>query len=263
MPDNEQAPITEEVIDNQETQTENPELENTEELETEETEQAKEETEEKEREEPDEEFNSDDMDFTENDTTFGIYDLSKYRDNINFDNAEAMEAFNKEAKKLEQLGFTQEQVDYMCESILGLNEEAEQPQKLTKKEVQANLKKYLTVEEQRNYAAVNNFMKEKLKGTELEKNQTEIMSNAYLVKLGHIFYKAISGGKVINKANVKQGQNIQYTTEKAQAQYEKYLKENPDTSREDKMKFLTNLYKKMPEKEQLKFEDAFNGLFNK
>ena len=138
MPDNEQI-ITEEVIDNQETQTEKPEIENTEELETEEIEQTEEETAEKEQEEPDEEFNSDNMDFTENDTTFGIYDLSKYRDNINFDNTEAMEAFNEEAKKLEQLGFTQEQVDYMCESILGLNEEAEQPQKLTKKEVQANI----------------------------------------------------------------------------------------------------------------------------
>ena len=188
---NEQPVVSDEIIDSQEIEKEITDLNNTDvqEIETDETEQTDEEQGKEQQEEQDEEFNSDDMNFTENDTTFGIYDLSKYKDNINFENTEAMEAFNKEAKKLEQLGFTQEQVDYMCESILGLNEEAEQPQKLTKKEVQANLKKYLTVEEQRNYAAINNYTKEALRGTELEGNITEIMSNPYLVKLAYALYR--------------------------------------------------------------------------
>ena len=269
MPDNnEQTIVTEEIIDNSEVAAEdinpespeeNPEinLENSEE--TEEQEEI-----EGEPKDDDEEFDPNKMDFSENDAIFGKYDLSKFKDRILFDNTEAMEAFNQEAKKMEELGFTQEQVDYICESVLGLNNEVQQPEKLTRKEVQANLKKVLTIEEQRNYAATNNFATEALKGTELEVNTKEIMSNPYLVKLVNAVYRKASNGKVINKSTIPvQKTNVNYTVENAQAQYDKYLSENPDSKREDKVNFLTGIYKKLPEKEKGKFENIFDGLFNK
>jgi hypothetical protein len=270
MPDNETV-VTPEVTEiEQGTQTEDINLESPENPvndtgipgnETQETETEKED--ETSKEDEDEDFNPDSMNFDENDATFGVYNLSKFKDNINFENTEAMEAFNEEAKKLQKMGFTQEQVEYMCENILGLNAEPEQSEKLTKKQVQENLKNGLTIEEQRSYTTINNFVKETLKGTELEFGIQEIMANPMLVKLAYTFYKKSSGGKVINKANVKQGQNTQYTFSIAEKQYEQYLTKNPDSTREDKVKFLSNLYKKMPEKEKSKFEDAFNGLFNK
>lgn len=225
-----------------------------------------EETEEGKEEEKEEEikaFNPDDLDFSDNDTTFGIYDLSDFKDYINFDNAEGLEAFRQEAKEMEKRGFTQDQVKYVMEKVLELEGDAEQPEILTQKEVQANLKKHLTIEEQRNYKTTGNFIREAIKGTEVEGGYNEIMSNPFLYKLANALIKKAAGGKMINKSNVKQGQNINYTVENAQAQYDKYLTNNPDSKREDKINFLSNLYKKMPETEKGKFESIFDGLFNK
>lgn len=208
-------------------------------------------------------FNPDELDFSDNDTTFGIYDLSDFKDYINFDNAEGLEAFRQEAKEMEKRGFTQDQVKYVLEKVLELEGETGKPEVLTQKEVQANLKKYLTIEEQRNYRVTGNYVKEAIKGTEVEIGYNEIMSNPMLLKFANALIKKAAGGKMINKSNVKQGQNINYTVENAQAQYDKYLTNNPDSNREDKVNFLTGLYKKMPESEKSKFESIFDGLFNK
>lgn len=213
--------------------------------------------------EGDGEFNPDEIDFSEQETTFGKYDLSKFKDNINFENSEAMEAFNQEAQKMEELGFTQEQVEYICEAVLGMNEEVGEVKMPTKEEITSNLKKGLTIEEQRNYKAINSFVKEALKGTELESEAQFIMANPKIVKLVNAVYKKAAGSKIINKANVEQKTDIKYTVDYAQSQYDKYLKENPDTEREEKRTFLTGLYNKMPENEKERFEDIFFGLFNK
>ena len=271
MPDNnEQTTVTEEAIDTQVTETEdinsenleeNPEniLENPENLEeTEEQKQSEEES----KEDDNEEFDPNKMDFSENDATFGKYDLSKFKDKIIFENTEAMEAFNQEAKKLEELGFTQEQVDYMCESVLGLNNEPQQPEKLTRKEVQANLKKVLTIEEQRNYAAINNFATEALRGTDIEGNTKEIMSNPYLVKLVNAVYRKAAGGKVINKSTVPvQKADATYTMQGIQKNYENFMTKNP--TKEEETKYLGNLYKRIPEKLKGEFEFIYEGFFTK
>ena len=89
--------------------------------------------------EGDGDFDPDEIDFSEQETTFGKYDLSKFKDNINFENSEAMEAFNQEAQKMEELGFTQEQVEYICEAVLGMNEEVGEVKMPTKEEITNNL----------------------------------------------------------------------------------------------------------------------------
>ena len=268
MPDNnEQTIVTEEMIDNSEVAAEdinpespeeNPEinLENSEETEE------QEEIEGEPKDDDNEEFDPNKMDFSENDAIFGKYDLSKFKDRILFDNTEAMEAFNQEAKKMEELGFTQEQVDYICESVLGLNDEVQQPEKLTRKEVQANLKKVLTIEEQRNYAAINNFATEALKGTELEGNTKEIMSNPYLVKLVNAVYRKASNGKVINKSTIPvQKTDATYTIQGIQKNYENFVTKNP--TKEQEATYLSNLYKRIPEKLKEEFEFIYEGLFTK
>ena len=251
-----QETTPEEIIDNpefeQESEPENPDI----------TEGEGEEPKEETKEETEEEFNPDNVDFSENDTTFGIYDLSKYKDNINFENTEAMEAFNKEAKEFEKRGFTQEQMEYILESVLGMKEEPETPQKMTKKEVDANLKQHLTIEERRNYPVINNFVKDTLKGTELEGNTLEIMSNPYLVKLASYFYKKGAGGRVINKSNVpEQKARITYTLESVQKSYEKFLEKNP--SKEEENKYLSDLYKRVPDKDKEQFSFIYEGMFTK
>ena len=267
MENNGQETVSNEVIDGQETTPEeiieNPEFEQ--EFDPEnpditegEGEEPKEETEE----ETEEEFNPDNADFSENDATFGKYDLSKYKDKIDFENIQAMEAFRQEAAKLEQLGASQELVEYICESVLGMNEQPQEPQKMTKKEVDANLKRHLTIEELRNYPVLNNFVKDTLKGTEMEGNSLEIMSNPYLVKLASYFYKKGVGGRVINQSNIpEQKAKITYTLDNVQKSYEKFLKKNP--TKEQENKYLSDLYKKIPDKDKAQFTFIYEGLFTK
>ncbi len=245
----------EEIIDNPESETEfNPENSDIAEGEEEEPKEEKEETE--------EEFNPDNMDLSENDATFGKYDLSKYKDKINFENAEALEAFRQEAITLEKLGASQELVEYLCENMIGLNEEEQAPQKITKKEVEANLKQHLTIEERRNYPVINNFVKDTLKGTEMENNTLEIMSNPYLVKLASYFYKKGVGGRVINQSNVpEQKAKITYTLDSVQKSYEKFLEKNP--TKEQENKYLSDLYKRIPDKDKTQFSFIYEGLFTK
>ena len=264
---NENPIVTEEIIDNPEVETEETTLEipeDTENLEVDpdNPEETPEDGKEGETKEEDEEFNLDDMDFSEHETTFGKYDLSKFKDRINYENPEAMEAFNQEAKKMEELGFTQEQVEYICESVLGLDEEPEEPEKLTKKKVHENLKKHLTIEELRNYNAIKNFSAEALKGTELEGNTLEIVSNPNLMKLVNAIYRKVTGSKMINKSSVpEQKNNVKYTIEAIQTNYEKFLEKKP--SQEEGKNYLSNMYKRIPDKLKKEFEFIYEGLFEK
>ena len=139
----EQVTVTDEVINDQEVVTDEINLDNPEEKPEIETEV----TEELEETETEEEFTTDDLDLSENETTFSNYDLSKYKDVFDYDNIEAMEGLKEQAKEMENRGFTQDQVEYILDSIFQLNQEIEaeqEPKKITKAEVEENLKKYLT-----------------------------------------------------------------------------------------------------------------------
>ena len=261
----EQTTVTEETIVNPETVTEDIIPENPEEN-PENTEVTEEEQETKEGEEKEKEFSLDDLDLSENETTFGKYDLSKYKNTLAYENIEAMDNLREFAQTVGELNFNQEQVEFILDNIFEMNQEVEQqePKQMTKTEVEANLKKYLTPDERRDHKVVGNYVTEMIKGSEFEGLETKIMTDPLLIKFARLFYKKSVGSKVINKSNVpEQKTNVNYTVENAQAQYDKYLKEKPESKREEKTAFLTNLYKKMPEKEKKKFESIFDGLFDK
>ena len=264
----EQTIVTEEIIDNSEVIAEDVIPENQMETPESDTETPEEiqEQETKEDEESEEDFSIDDLDLLENETTFGKYDLSKYKDNLAYENIEAMDNLKQVAQKMDELGFSQEQVEFILDNIYEASQEIEeqQPKKMTKTEVQNHLKETLTPDEKRDYKVVNNYVKEMVKGSEFEGLEKNIMTDPLLIKFARVFYKKSVGSKVINKSNVpEQKTNVNYTVENAQAQYDKYLSENPDSKREDKVNFLTGIYKKLPEKEKGKFENIFDGLFNK
>lgn len=264
----EQTIVTEEIIDNSEVIAEDVIPENQMETPESDTETPEEiqEQETKEDEESEEDFSIDDLDLLENETTFGKYDLSKYKDNLAYENIEAMDNLKQVAQKMDELGFSQEQVEFILDNIYEASQETDEqlPKKMTKAEVEANLKKYLTPEERLDYRTVNNYVKDIIKGSEFEGLEKNIMTDPLLIKFARLFYKKSVGSKVINKSNVpEQKTNVNYTVENAQAQYDKYLSENPDSKREDKVNFLTGIYKKLPEKEKGKFENIFDGLFNK
>jgi hypothetical protein len=131
-------------------------------------------------EQPSEEtFNPDEIDF-------GLeYDLSgideKYRQDDNF-----MNALNDEQLRWNELGFTQEQVEYLTSNFTQAYDkihEASQPRKMSPSEIKDNLNKVLSNEEKRNYRKIVNFAKDKFSGTELEPYVSAIAENPFIVKV--------------------------------------------------------------------------------
>lgn len=248
-----------ETVENTELET----VEQTEETQVEELENEMD-AEETEAQEESEEFDPDKISFEEEAvTTFGSYDLSKFKDSFDFTDPNVTEVFSSEVAKLEKLGASQELIEYFVETMVDLGNQEAEANKLTNETVKESLNKYLSTEEKRNYKAVSNFTVEALKGTDMENDTKEILSNPFIVKLINSIYKKSSGNKTINKANVEQGQKINYTVEAASKKYDEYIKGNPESTREEKKTFLTNMYTKLGETEKVKFEDIYDGLFNK
>ena len=248
-----------ETVENTELET----AEQTEETQVEELENGTD-TEETEAQEENEEFDPDKISFEEEAvTTFGSYDLSKFKDSFDFTDPNVTEVFSSEVAKLEKLGASQELIEYFVETMVDLGNQEAEDNKLTNETVKESLNKYLSTEEKRNYKAVSNFTVEALKGTDMENDTKEILSNPFIVKLINSIYKKSAGNKTINKANVEQGQKINYTAEAAGKKYDEYIRSNPESTREEKKIFLTNIYGKLGETEKIKFEDVYEGLFNK
>ena len=202
------------------------------------------------------------IDFESGETTFGNYDLAKYKDQINFSDPNVAQAFAEEATKFEKMGASQEVVEYFIETLLESESQAQKAANLTNAEVKEGLNKHLTVEEKRNYKTLSNFTAEALKGTEMEDATKEILSNPFIVKLVNSIYKKASGGKVINQSNVpEQGQRAEYTLNTIQKQYDKFLETN--RTKEEQSEFLSNMYMKVPDKDKKQFEFIYEGLFKK
>lgn len=208
-------------------------------------------------------FDPEKIDFeSEGETTFGSYDLSKYKDQINFADPVVAQAFAEEATKLEKLGASQELMEYFLETLIDVDSQTKEVANLTNAEVKEGLNKHLTIEEKRNFKTITNFTTEALKGTEMEGDVKEILSNPFIVKLVNSIYKKATGGKIINKSNVpEQGQKIEYTIDNVQKQYEKFLESNP--AKESEREFLSNMYTKIPDKDKKQFEFIYEGLFKK
>lgn len=143
---------------------------------------------------------------------FGIYNLEKFKDVLDFENQELHDEFNSYVLDLEAKGFTQEQVEFMLEREIAKPE----PEK-NKEDVKEVLKKSLTIEEKRNYSNINNFVTDMIAGTEFEESKNDIMQNPALVKLfNQIYKKSLSKTGSLNnlatKSKEKQIKSLDYET---------------------------------------------------
>lgn len=166
----------------------------------------------------DEEFNPDSL-FSDEDGeeeinyTFGSYDLSKFKDVLDFEDQDMVNEFAEYASKYEEKGFTQEQVEFILEEkIAELDKrEQEKSKKPTQKEIKERLQNSLTKEEIRNYKPTSIFVKDLVKGTEFEDKAMDILQNPTLVKLFHTAYKK-SLGKTTDINKVRKPKETQIKT---------------------------------------------------
>ena len=240
-----------EVVETTETEIDEA-VENTEEVEetTEETNQ-----EEEQQEEEIEEFNPDELDLETDDLyKIGGYDLTKYKDRIDLTNDSIRSNFESMAKELTDLGFQQNQIEYLLDKEFGnLNQETER----TSEEIKKELSEVLSPQEKRNYKAVGGYVKDLLKDDpKMQTAYKEIMGNPYIVKLLNKAYTHSLNGKDINsfkeqKEEIKAGLSI----EEAQAKLNKAL----SYGKADK-EFIKNLRAETQDKTSL---DAILKTINK
>jgi len=119
---------------------------------------------------------------------FGEYDLEKYKDNLNLEDEETVQAFKDTAKELKEMGFTQTQVEWFVEREIANNEEVA-PKKPTNAEIKENLNKSLTREEKSNYNGIKKLLADSLSGTELDKHIKSLETNDTMVKILNKIYK--------------------------------------------------------------------------
>lgn len=228
---------------------------------TEEREETEEGAEEQENEE-EETFDPDKLEFGEEgvEAKFGDYDLSNFKDRINFENEQVRQLFSEKATELKEQGFNQQQVEYLLNKEIEYVLQSKESQKLSKEKVMEELKKSLTVQERKDYKAVGGYLKEITQGDEqLSKVYVEAMSNPVVYKLLHRAFNKSLGGKNLGigiTKDTKETREQGITFEKALNDYTDYLQKNIG-NKEDRKPYINELMKKLSKADQEKFKNTF------
>ena len=245
-----------EVVETTETEIDEA-VENTEEVEetTEETNQ-----EEEQQKEETEEFNPDELDLETDDLyKIGGYDLTKYKDRIDLTNDTIRSNFENMAKELTDLGFQQNQIEYLLDKEFGnLNQETER----TSEEIKKELSEVLSPQEKRNYKAVGGYVKDLLKDDpKMQTAYKEIMGNPYIVKLLNKAYTHSLNGKDINsfKEQKEITEKPLFDTEDVRFKIKEYVRNNERIDKEDFRKNLKSWIKnsKNPSETMNEFKSYF------
>ena len=249
-----------ETIDNNDTDIDNTDIDDTELDETDSTDvDETPETEEGEETEEDNNFDPDNLEFEESeDYTFGDYNLSKFKDSLDFTNEAVREGFNNLSKELKEQGFTQAQIEWLMEKEISAaqNKRNFEP---SKEQVIKELKENLSIQERRDYKAVGSFLKDNLKGTEIEKYYKEAMANPAVFKIVHALYSKNMSGKPIETGSTKtskEDKGQKYTIDNAVDEYTEYLREHIG-DREDRKPVINKILSKLSKENQIIFKKQF------
>lgn len=208
-------------------------------------------------EEEDTEFDPDNLEFEESeDYKFGDYDLSKFKENLNFSDENVRNYFNGLSTELKEQGFTQGQIEWLMQKEIDavVNKKDMTP---TKEQVMQELHKNLTLQEKRNYKAVGNYFKEAVKGTELEKYYKEAMANPAVYKILNVLYNKTLSGKPLKITNSnKEVKKTGVTLDDAINGYGDYLSKHLGDG-EDRTPIINKYLKTLTKENQKKFKETF------
>ncbi|MBR8748702.1 hypothetical protein IX317_000361 [Fusobacterium sp. DD29] len=161
-------------------------------------------------------FSVDDLDF-EGTYKVGEYDLSKYKEIIPESNLGQLEEY---AKKYQEKGFTQEQIEYLIDNML-----EDRNQQFNREEVEKELNRSLTVEEKRNYKAVGSQLKSALEADGLGQYYQEAMANPIVFKIINSVLKT-KGGVSVGVNTQREVRTQGMTGYQAVEEFNKYLRKN-------------------------------------
>ena len=207
------------------------------------------------------EFDPDNLDFeeTESDYTFGDYNLSRFKDNLNFADENIRNGFNVLSEELKKQGFTQSQVEWLMQKEIEAVQNKKSAAEPTKEQVLKELTENLSIQERRDYKAVGNFLKESIKGTEIEKYYKEAMANPAVFKIVHALYNKNIGGKFLGIGTTKDTKEVKstsYTLDNAIDEYTEYLRGHLGNG-EDRKPVINKILSKLSKENKEVFKKQF------
>lgn len=207
------------------------------------------------------EFDPDNLEFEEQeaDYKFGDYDLSKFKDNLNLSNDDVRNGFMTLSAELKEQGFTQSQIEWLMQKEIDAVSNKQKETVPTKEQILEDLKNNLTMQEKRDYKVVANFLKESIKGTELEKYHKEAMANPVVYKFIHALYSKNLSGKPLTAGATKENKETKttgMTIEEAVSGYADYIKEHLGDG-EDRTPVINKYLKGLSKEQQKKFKEQF------
>jgi len=118
------------------------------------------------------------------------FDVSGFADKIDLSIPENMDRLEELSSEAKRLGLNQEQAEFMLDNFL-TNAQAPEPEvEPTAEEIKKNLDENLTRSEKRDYGAVGNFLKSRLKGTDSEAYIADAMKNPGIYKFVRDIYRS-------------------------------------------------------------------------
>ena len=144
-----------------------------------------------------EEEDIEEITFDDEELVIAGYDLNSFKETLNVSDYPSLEQYLTEAK---ELGFTQEQIEWMIKKDMEVEEE--QPKPKTKREIQKYLAGVLTREEKENYQSIKGFVAKRVANNKaLSSKIDEIMSNPSLIALLNEIYKGENSQRATGKLN--------------------------------------------------------------
>ena len=160
-------------------------------------------------------FSVDDIEFSEEYNIAG-YDFSKFKGRINESDLPYLEEY---AKKYQEQGFTQAQIEFLLEENLS---EAPKDRESIMKELNASL----TMEEKQSYRHTGTQLKQALDKSNLGKYYEEIMSNPIAFKVVNALVKNLTPGANVGAKTERESRVSRLTGYQAVEKFNEYLRAN-------------------------------------
>ena len=160
-------------------------------------------------------FSVDDIDFSEEYNIAG-YDFSKFKGRIDESSLPYLEEY---AKKYQEQGFTQAQIDFLMEENL-----ADTPKDMDS--IMKELNNSLTMEEKQSYRHTGTQLKQALDKSNLGKYYEEIMTNPIAFKVVNALVKNLTPGANVGAKTERESRTSRLTGYQAVEKFNEYLRAN-------------------------------------
>lgn len=215
-------------------------------------------------------FNPEDFNEEDEEGLMEGYSLSAFSEMLSLEDPEDEEFVRGHLRQMQELGFTQQQVDHVIQMQIDLYQQEldesdsvhqEQENEFTHEKVAQRLKDNLTTEEKRNYKSVLSWVKGMENSGVPKEWINDAMGNPALVKMFHALYKGNVNTNSVQEIKQTQTKASQVTPQAVLKQWQGWMgKQKGTVSREQSREFISKYQNMISEADREQFETIFKSI---